>query len=245
MSYYKTRLLDNLPDQDFPVEVFSFLTDLKESTPSKKFLADGRKNTNDPSVIQIAHFGNKIWNRADEVRKNINGSINPLWVYLTRSKSGSGHNFNAVVEGIRLVTWPIEVTTRAQTNTKTQLSRLRAQVKAQKRSSSSSSSSSSFASFSSQNPQDNEDVVPGAIGGGGGGSGVVGTVDDTEDDDFSSIPAYKEIYSAQYKKIFVKEKVDQFYPTYWLTFLLIGRPAMKDGRPVLEAGIISIYYLLY
>ena len=54
---------------------------------------------------------------------------------------------------------------------------------------------------------------------------------------------FNKLYVSNFKKVFVKVKPSTYYPTYWLTFLLIGRPAGKDGRPPLEAGI-NFYILI-
>ena len=47
---------------------------------------------------------------------------------------------------------------------------------------------------------------------------------------------YDQLYQSQYAKIFRKEVSNLWYPTYWLSFLLIGLPADKEGRTVLGAG---------
>jgi hypothetical protein len=231
MSYYKTRLLDHLPDGDLPLETLTTFNEYKDSLPTKKFLKDAAKHCDQPNVVQMAYFGNRIWNKADEVRRLINGNINPLWVQLTRNKSGSGHNFNAVIEGIRLLTWPMECIIRASNNARTTMSRNKKAVSTSSSSSCQSSSSSSFAD--SSNP-----FV------GVASREASGRADDeVEDLDDIHLPAYKEVYANQYRKVFVKTKVDLYYPTYWITFLLLGRPAQKDGRPLLEAGIYHIYIL--
>ncbi len=154
----------------------------------------------------------------------MNGNLNPLWVQLTRTKSGSGHNFNAVIEGIRLFTWPMECIIRAQNNTRTTLSRQR--------------KSTTTSHNNTQDPEDSSNPLGSSVGVGGGG-GDRGEDEVEEVEGIQSI-AYKEIYANQFKKVFIKTKVDMYYPTYWLSFLLIGRPAQKDGRPVLEAGKIII-----
>ena len=119
----------------------------------------------------------------------------------------------------------MEVIIRATANTRTTLSRLRKNAV-----SSSSSSSSSFSSSSSPTCADSQDFEQGA----GGSSEAV--EEDLEEVEAVHLPAFKELYTVQYKKIFAKAKIDMYYPTYWLSFLLLGRHAQKDGRAVLEAG---------
>ena len=66
------------------------------------------------------------------------------------------------------------------------------------------------------------------------------------DEDYSlSTPRYREVYDNAYRKVFVKTLPRDFYPTYWLTFLLCGRPAGKLGRPGLEAGIYFFLFLTF
>lgn len=110
----------------------------------------------------------------------------------------------------------MECILRSQNNTRTTLSRQR--------------KATALSNNSAQDVEDSNSSNPFGGGGGGGGEDEVEEVENTQS------LAYKEIYAAQYKKIFVKTKVDMYYPTYWLSFLLLGRPAQKDGRPVLEAG---------
>ena len=78
MSHIKSNVLDHLQDGEIPAFFFDFLTEIKDSKLSKKFVEDGKKITRDESTIQISYFGSRIWNRADEVRRLINGNLNPL-----------------------------------------------------------------------------------------------------------------------------------------------------------------------
>ena len=216
--------------------------------------------------VVIANFGNKIWNRSDEVRKHINGELNPLFIFLTRNKSGSGHNFNAVLEGIRVLPWPMEVISRARTNSKTAMSRLRSLNKAGNRTSIPGSSLGSSSSLFNSNDlleetQENSEGDPNAgiafqrgvakgrglggettgagVGGGGGGT----QNEDTENVD-EQLPAYKELYATHYRKLFIKGSCADYLPHFWITFLLIGRPGEKQGRPYLEAGRLHIFILI-
>ena len=43
-------------------------------------------------------------------------------------------------------------------------------------------------------------------------------------------------YQASYATVFKKQDPDTWTPTYWLSFLLIGLAAGKEGRNVLHAG---------
>ena len=229
MSHIKSNVLDHLPDNELPAFFFDFLLEIKDSKPSKKFTDDGMKISRDQQTIQISHFGSRIWNRADEVRRFINGNINPLWVVLTKNKSGSGHNFNAVIEGIRRCTWPMEAIVRATNNTKTARSRIRLSLKKNKAKPTDILSTYTKASTTS-NPHDDldnqDDTQPLATGGGGG--------EDQEND--KDMPDFKELYVINFKKVYNKVKINSYYPSYWLSFLILGRAAGRLGRPPLEAG---------
>ena len=124
----------------------------------------------------------QIWKRCSEVRLQINNKINSLWTQnFIVTKSGKGNNKNAVLEGIRNLTWGLECHERANQNCLVTLSRARSSKKAV-------------------------------------------TVE------------YDQLYQNQYAKIFRKEVSNLWYPTFWLSFLLIGLPADKEGRTVLGAG---------
>ena len=56
------------------------------------------------------------------------------------------------------------------------------------------------------------------------------------------VPSYNIAYGQQYSKIFLKMDPQFFYPTYWLTFLILGFPAGEEGRTILGAG--SILFLI-
>ena len=227
MSHIKEKVLDHLQDGELPAFFFSFLTEIKDSKPSKKFIEDGKKITKDEATIQIAYFGSRIWNRADEVRRLINGNLNPLWISLTKTKSGCGHNFNAVTEGIRRCTWPMEAITRATNNTKVSRSRIRLSLKKNK------AKPDAMTSYLKGNNDEeaSQDDANTFTGGGGGPAGGDGA-DENDNDE----PDFKEIYAINFKKVFLKVKPESYYPTYWLVFLVLGRPAGNRGRPPLEAG---------
>ena len=259
MSHIKSKVLDYLIDNELPAFFFTFLTEIKDAKPSKKFVEDGKKITKDEATIQIAYFGSRIWNRADEVRRLINGNLNPLWIFLTKTKSGSGHNFNAVIEGIRRCTWPMEAITRATNNTKTARARYRLTVKKGK-AKPDAMSSYMRGPNDEEGSQEDTNTLSGGGGGAAGGSGgggeaakgsgggggaargegdAVGEENETDELDF------KEVYAINFKKVFCKIRPNSYYPTYWLVFLILGRPAGNKGRPPLEAGFNAIiYYIL-
>ncbi len=230
MSYFKKRLLAYFPGNELPVYFFDFMVDIKEARPSKKFINDARKSTNEDVTIQLAYFGSRIWSRANEVRLTINGSMNPLWVQLTKSKSGCGSNINAVIEGIRKCTWPIEAISRAVTNTRTQISRSKKETKKH-------TSVDPNLSYINNHSDEEDDEVPEEDNTKFLKEKQGPRAIKTED----SGSEFNKLYVSNFKKVFVKVKPSTYYPTYWLTFLLIGRPAGKDGRPPLEAGIYFIY----
>jgi hypothetical protein len=75
------------------------------------------------------------------------------------------------------------------------------------------------------------------------------TQDDDDDDDNDqdmengdTVPEYKTVYAQNYQKVFCKERPESFYPHYWITFMLLGRPAGKNGRPPLEAGYYTLIF---
>ena len=75
-------------------------------------------------------------------------------------------------------------------------------------------------------------------------------VEDLEVEEDNDLPGFKELYPANFHKVFAKWHGLTYYPTYWLSFLIIGRPAAKEGRPCLEAGRLKYlenynYFLLY
>ena len=240
MAYFKERLLAWLPNMELPTCFYDFLVDIRETKPSKKFIEDGKKITRDEDVIQISYFGSRIWNRCEEVRRLINGNLNPLWIVLTRTKSGSGHNNNAVIEGIRRCTWPMEAISRAQTNTKTQLCRLRNEAKK-----ASKKPTDPIKNYLNENDDSQDEAAVSGVGGGGGTANEEATIakDGKEQDPDETLPDFKMLYISNFRKVFPKSKIASYYPTYWLTFMLLGRPAGKAGRPPLEAGIIFCIYI--
>ena len=222
LTHHKTKLLDNLPDGDIPAEVIDFFSEIRDTMPSKRFIKDSKTHTNDPLTVKLAYFGNRIWNRSDEVRKIINGQINPLWVHLTKSKSGAGNNMNAIIEGIRACTWPMEVISRAQTNTKTAISRIKNESKKKLPSASSSTSSTSTAAFiasfsSGENvTQDSQDPPPTLKKRSGLGASSIGmegsndevgdgvAVEDLDAPEDIDLPGFKTLYPAQFRNVFAK-----------------------------------------
>ena len=48
---------------------------------------------------------------------------------------------------------------------------------------------------------------------------------------------YETAYKSQVAKISRKSTAIQWFPIYWLSFLLIGFPSGENGRTVLGAGI--------
>ena len=86
-----------------------------------------------------------------------------------------------------------------------------------------------------------------SVGGGGGGRDSLdlptNDVEDLDEEEDLDLPGFRELYPAHFRKVFTKWHGMTYYPTYWLCFLLMGRPAGKEGRPCLEAGNIIRYLL--
>ncbi len=72
---------------------------------------------------------------------------------------------------------------------------------------------------------------------------IDGQEDEQDKKPVECLPDFKSLYAQNFLKVYPEENVDTFYPTYWLTFLLIGRAAGKDVRPSLEVGIYVKYIL--
>ncbi len=207
MSYFKPRLLNFLPNKRLPVFFWDFVSDIRRSKPNKKFVEDGKKNTDCTNTIQMAYFGSRIWNRSNETRLTINGSINPLWIQLTKNKSGCNSNLNAVIDGIRLCTWPMEVISRAVTNTKTRMSRIRKQAKKPKKT---SDPIAHYMKTSSPNEDHDEDQLP--------------NPDEHEDEKENyidvTLPDFNVLYGQNIAKIYPKERVYKILPNLLAHFLV-------------------------
>ena len=139
---------------------------------------------------------------------------------------------NAVIEGIRKCTWPIEAISRAVTNTRTQISRSKKETK---KPTSVDPTLSYIDNHSDEDEEEGQEEDNTKVLKGKKGPRAIKTED--------SGLEFNKLYFSNFKKVFVKVKPSTYYPTYWLTFLLIGRPAGKDGRPPLEAGI-NFYILI-